>query len=274
MADATIPIGIDLGTTFSCAAYWDPQRKRHKIIHNTTTPSVVAFTVPRNNKAAKSEKLVGAAARHYSSRNPTSTMIYDVKRLIGRQFSDQEVQRDRKNWPFKVEEGEKGRPMIECKFDGKDKQFTPEEIAAMILGKLKADADFRGLNQKTTKCVITVPAYFDNKQRQATKDAGQLAKLEVMRVVDEPIAAALAYGIDKHEKAANRLTLIIDLGGGTLDVTCLRMDQGELVVKSKNSDTHLGGADFDQEFVDYCRQLFQDETGIDCRGDLRAMRRL
>ena len=163
--------------------------------------------------------------------------------------------------------------MIKCKFDGKDKQFMPEEISAIILERLKEYADTY-LNQKTTKCVISVPAYFDNNQRQATKDAGKLAKLEVLRVVNEPTAAALAYDIDKHENAADRQTLVIDSGGGTFDVTCLCMDHGMLEVKSTNTDTRLGGADFDEELVDFCCQQFEDETGIDCRGDVKAMRRL
>jgi len=167
MTDA-IPIGIDLGTTFSCVAYWDPKRKEHKIIPNTegdnTTPSIVAFTVPKNKKAEsgfKSERLVGSAALNQSSRNATNT-IYDAKRLIGRAIDEPDVVRDMKIWPFAVEKGDKDRPMIKCKFDGKDKQFMPEEISAMILEKLKEYADTH-LNQKTSKCVITVPAYFDNK---------------------------------------------------------------------------------------------------------------
>jgi len=260
MTDA-IPIGIDLGTTFSCVAYWDPARKEHKIIPNTegdnTTPSIVAFTVPKNKKAAagfKSERLVGSAALNQSSRNAENT-IYDAKRLIGRSITDKDIVADMKLWPFKVTEGKGGRPMINCKYDGADKQFMPEEISAMILEKLKEYADTH-LNQKTSKCVITVPAYFDNKQRQATKDAGMLAKLNVMRVINEPTAAALAYGIDKFADASDRLTLIIDLGGGTFDVTCLCMDQGMLEVKSTQGDTHLGGADFDQELVEHCCKTF------------------
>ena len=158
-----IPIGIDLGTTSSCVAYWDPKKKEHKILPNTegddTTPSIVAFTVPKNKKAVedfKSNRLVGKAAVYQIHRNATNT-IYDIKRLIGRSITDEDVQREMKSWPFRVEGGEKCRPMIKCKFDGKDRQFMPEEITAMILEKLKVDAD-KHLNQNTIKCVITVPA--------------------------------------------------------------------------------------------------------------------
>ena len=253
-------IGIDLGTTNSAMAVM--QSGKPEIIANSegnrTTPSVVA--VNKNG-----ERLVGQVARRQQVTNPKNT-IYEVKRLIGRNFSDKEVQRDLKLMGYEIVKSGNG---VKVKMG--DKEYSPEEISAMILGKLKADAE-SFLGSPVTEAVITVPAYFDDSQRQATKDAGKIAGLEVKRIINEPTAAALAYGLDK-EKADEKIA-VYDLGGGTFDVSILELGDGVFEVKSTNGDTHLGGADFDRTIVNYFVDEFKKEHGIDVTDDKAAMQRL
>ncbi|QQS17774.1 molecular chaperone DnaK [Candidatus Saccharibacteria bacterium] len=251
-------IGIDLGTTNSAIAYLlagKPEVITNKE-GNRTTPSVVGLK--------KGERLVGQVAQRQRVVNAENT-IYGIKRLIGRKFSDKEVQDDIKIMPYKIVD-KNGNAAVEL--DGK--VYTPEEVSAMILGKLKADAE-AFLGQPVTEAVITVPAYFDDSQRQATKDAGRIAGLEVKRIINEPTAAALAYGLEKHkeEKIA-----VFDLGGGTFDVSILELGDGVFEVKSTNGDTHLGGEDFDNRIVNYFLDTFKGETGIDLKSDKAAMQRL
>lgn len=252
-------IGIDLGTTNSAFAYLVAGKP--EVIANKegdrTTPSVVAIT-------KKGERLVGKAAQRQRVTNPSGT-IYAIKRLIGRKFSDAEVQKDAKISPFKIV-SKNGNAAVEL--DGK--VYSPEEISAMILAKIKADAESY-LGSPVTEAVITVPAYFDDSQRQATKDAGKIAGLEVKRIVNEPTAAALAYGLEKNkdEKIA-----VFDLGGGTFDVSILELGDGVFEVKSTNGDTHLGGEDFDNRIVEHFLSEFKGETGIDLSNDKAAMQRL
>lgn len=254
-------IGIDLGTTNSAMAVM--QSGKPEIITNSegnrTTPSVVAVN---KNK----ERLVGQVARRQQVTNPKNT-IYEVKRLIGRNFSDKEVQRDLKLMGYEIVKSGNG---VKVKMG--DKDYSPEEISAMILGKLKADAE-AFLGDKVTEAVITVPAYFDDSQRQATKDAGKIAGLEVKRIINEPTAAALAYGLDKGDKKDEKIA-VYDLGGGTFDVSILELGDGVFEVKSTNGDTHLGGADFDRIIVNYFADQFKKEHGIDITGDNAAMQRL
>jgi molecular chaperone DnaK len=225
---------------------------------NRTTPSVVAI-----NK--NGERLVGQVARRQQVTNPANT-IYEVKRLIGRKFDDKEVQRDLKLMGYEIVKGNGG---VKVKMG--DKEYSPEEISAMILGKLKADAE-SFLGDKVTEAVITVPAYFDDSQRQATKDAGKIAGLEVKRIINEPTAAALAYGLDKAK--SDEKIAVYDLGGGTFDVSILELGDGVFEVKSTNGDTHLGGADFDRTIVNYFVDEFKKESGIDISSDKAAMQRL
>ncbi len=252
-------IGIDLGTTNSAMAVM--QSGKPEIIANSegnrTTPSVVAI-----NK--NGERLVGQVANRQRVTNPTNT-IFGVKRLIGRKFTDKEVQKDIKLMPFKIEKKGTG---VQVEMDGKG--YTPEEVSAMILSKLKADAE-SFLGEPVTEAVITVPAYFDDSQRQATKDAGKIAGLEVKRIINEPTAAALAYGLDKgkEEKIA-----VFDLGGGTFDVSILQLGDGVFEVLSTNGDTHLGGEDFDLRIVNHFVEEFKKESGIDIKDDKAAMQRL
>ena len=253
-------IGIDLGTTNSAMAVM--QSGKAEIIANSegnrTTPSVVAV-----NK--KGERLVGQIARRQQVTNPKDT-IYEVKRLIGRGFNDKEVQRDLKLMGYKIIKSGNS-----TKVEMAGKEYSPEEISAMILGKLKADAE-AFLGEPVTEAVITVPAYFDDSQRHATKDAGKIAGLEVKRIINEPTAAALAYGLDK--KKADEKIVVYDLGGGTFDVSVLELGDGVFEVKSTNGDTHLGGADFDRVIVNYFADEFKKEHGIDIRDDNAAMQRL
>lgn len=252
-------IGIDLGTTNSAMAYMVAGKP--EVIANAegnrTTPSVVAI-----NKSG--ERLVGQVAQRQRVTNAKNT-IYGVKRLIGRKFSDKEVQKDHDIMPYKIVAKGDG---VAVKMG--DKDYTPEEVSAMILSKLKADAE-AFLGEKVTEAVITVPAYFDDSQRQATKDAGKIAGLEVKRIINEPTAAALAYGLEskKDEKIA-----VFDLGGGTFDVSVLELGDGVFEVKSTNGDTHLGGEDFDNRIVNYFLEEFKKENGIDLKGDNAAMQRL
>jgi len=254
-------IGIDLGTTNSAMAVM--QAGKPEIIANSegarTTPSVVA--VNKNG-----ERLVGQVARRQQVTNPKNT-IYEVKRLIGRNFNDKEVQRDIKLMGYEIVKSGNG-----VKVKMADKDYSPEEISAMILGKLKADAE-SFLGDKVTEAVITVPAYFDDSQRQATKDAGKIAGLEVKRIINEPTAAALAYGLDKDSKKDEKIA-VYDLGGGTFDVSILELGDGVFEVKSTNGDTHLGGADFDRVIVNYFADEFKKEQGIDVTSDNAAMQRL
>jgi len=254
-------IGIDLGTTNSAMAAM--QSGKPEIITNSegnrTTPSVVA--VNKNG-----ERLVGQVARRQQVTNPKNT-VYEVKRLIGRNFNDKEVQRDIKLMGYEIVKSGNG---VKVKMDGKD--YSPEEVSAMILSKLKADAE-SFLGDKVTEAVITVPAYFDDSQRQATKDAGKIAGLEVKRIINEPTAAALAYGLDKGDKKDEKIA-VYDLGGGTFDVSILELGDGVFEVKSTNGDTHLGGADFDRVLVNYFADEFKKEHGIDITGDNAAMQRL
>ena len=253
-------IGIDLGTTNSAMAVM--QSGKPEIIANSegnrTTPSVVAI-----NK--NGERLVGQVARRQQVTNSKNT-IYEVKRLIGRNFDDKEVQRDLKLMGYEIV---KSGNSVKVKMG--DKEYSPEEISAMILGKLKADAE-AFLGDKVTEAVITVPAYFDDSQRQATKDAGKIAGLEVKRIINEPTAAALAYGLDKGK--TDEKIAVYDLGGGTFDVSILELGDGVFEVKSTNGDTHLGGADFDRVIVNYFADEFKKESGIDITTDKAAMQRL
>lgn len=252
-------IGIDLGTTNSAFSYMVAGKP--EVIANAegnrTTPSVVAV-----NK--KGDRLVGQVAQRQRVTNPKNT-IYGVKRLIGRKFSDKEVQKDIDILPFVIEQAGSG---VKVKLG--DKSYTPEEISAMILAKIKADAE-AFLGEKVTEAVITVPAYFDDAQRQATKDAGKIAGLEVKRIINEPTAAALAYGLEggKDEKIA-----VFDLGGGTFDISILELGDGVFEVLSTNGDTHLGGEDFDNRIVNHFLEVFKKEEGIDLRNDKAAMQRL
>lgn len=254
-------IGIDLGTTNSAMAAM--QSGKSEIIANSegarTTPSVVAI-----NK--NGERLVGQVARRQAVTNPTNT-IFEVKRLIGRRFEDPEVQRDLKLMPYKIVKSGNG-----VKVTMGDKDYSPEEISGMILAKLKADAEaFFG--EPVTEAVITVPAYFDDSQRQATKDAGKIAGLEVKRIINEPTAAALAYGLDKNQNKDEKIA-VYDLGGGTFDVSILELGDGVFEVKSTNGDTHLGGADFDRVLVNHLLEQFKAEQGIDLATDKAAIQRL
>ncbi len=224
-------IGIDLGTTYSCVGVW--QNDRVEIIANDqgnrTTPSYVAFT--------STERLIGDAAKNQAAMNPSNT-VFDAKRLIGRKFTDESVQADMKLWPFKVNPGPAGKPIIQAEYMGETKNFTPEEISSMVLIKMKETAEAY-LGRVVTDAVITVPAYFNDAQRQATKDAGAIAGLNVLRIINEPTAAAVAYGLDqKTSKEKN--VLIFDLGGGTFDVSLLTIEDGVFEVKATGGNTHLG----------------------------------
>jgi len=254
-------IGIDLGTTNSAMAVM--QAGKSEIIANSegarTTPSVVAIN---KNK----ERLVGQVARRQAVTNGENT-IYEVKRLIGRRFEDKEIQKDIKLMPYSIVKAGEG---VKVTMAGKD--YSSEEVSAMILSKLKADAE-AFLGEPVTEAVITVPAYFNDSQRQATKDAGKIAGLEVKRIINEPTAAALAYGLDKADKKDEKIA-VYDLGGGTFDVSILELGDGVFEVKSTNGDTHLGGADFDRVIVNYLIAEFKSEQGIDLTGDKTAMQRL
>ncbi|KAK5451713.1 ATPase with role in protein import into the ER [Exophiala xenobiotica] len=256
-------IGIDLGTTYSCVGVM--QHGKVEIIvndqGNRITPSYVAFT--------DEERLVGDAAKNQYAANPTRT-VFDIKRLIGRKFDDKDVQRDAKHFPFKVVPKE-GKPMVTVEVAGKPKTFTPEEISAMILGKMKEVAEAY-LGKKVTHAVVTVPAYFNDAQRQATKDAGTIAGLTVLRVVNEPTAAAIAYGLDKKGKESQ--IIVYDLGGGTFDVSLLSIEDGVFEVLATAGDTHLGGEDFDQRVIDHFVKLYNKKNDVDIRKDLKTMGKL
>ncbi|KAK1663102.1 hypothetical protein QYE76_051261 [Lolium multiflorum] len=269
MAGATVAIGIDLGTTYSCVGVW--RNGRVEIVANDqgnrTTPSYVAFT--------KDEKLVGEGANNQLASNASNT-IFDVKRLIGRRFSDSSVKRDAKYWPFVLIKGRDDRPRIKVSYHGREKQFSPEEISAMVLVKMKETAEiFVGPGTTIKNAVITVPAYFNNSQRKATKDAAAIAGLKVMRMINEPTAAAIAYSLErKWRDGEESVLLVYDLGGGTLDVSLVVVKKGLLQVKATAGDNHLGGEDFTNNMVDHFVKEFEKRNHKDISGDKRAVRRL
>jgi len=257
-------IGIDLGTTYSCVGVY--QNGRVEIIANDQgnriTPSYVAFT-------AEGDRLIGDAAKNQLTSNPENT-IFDAKRLIGRTWADKGVQSDLKYFPFKVKK-QNDKPYIEVDVKGEKKKFAAEEVSAMVLSKMKEIAEAY-LGKSVTHAVVTVPAYFTDGQRQATKDAGTISGLNVMRIINEPTAAAIAYGLDKKEGEKN--ILVFDLGGGTFDVSLLTIDNGVFEVIATNGDTHLGGEDFDQRVMDYFMKLYKKKKGKDVRKDNRAVQKL
>jgi L1 cell adhesion molecule like protein len=258
-------IGIDLGTTYSCVGVW--KNNAVEIIANDqgnrTTPSYVAFT--------DSERLIGEAAKNQAAMNPKNT-VFDAKRLIGRKWGDKVVADDMKLWPFSVvKQGD--RPVIQVDYKGEKKIFTPEEISSFVLTKMKKTAE-NYLGTDVKNAVITVPAYFNDAQRQATKDAGTIAGLHVMRIINEPTAAAISYGLGKQDKTGEVNVLIFDLGGGTFDVSLLTIEEGIFEVKSTAGDTHLGGEDFDQRIMNHFVREFKKKHKKDLTTSDRAIRRL
>ena len=256
-------IGIDLGTTYSCVGVW--KNRMVEIIPNEQgsriTPSVVAFT--------DEERLVGEAAKNQATKNPTGT-LYDVKRLMGRKFHDKEVQHDAKYLPYDIV-NHQGKAYIRTSFKGETKTYSPEQVSAMILEKMREIAE-KYLSKEVKNAVVTVPAYFNDAQRQATKDAGTISGLNVLRIVNEPTAAAMAYGLDKKGKEIT--ILVFDLGGGTFDVSVLSIEGGVFEVLSTRGDTHLGGEDFDQRVMDYMMKLIKGKHGIDISKDKKAIQKL
>ena len=258
-------IGIDLGTTYSCVGIW--QNDRVEIIANDqgnrTTPSYVAF----NDK----ERLIGDAAKNQVSVNPYNT-VFDAKRLIGRKVSEPAVKSDMKHWPFKIVPDSSDKPLIQVEYQKETKEFSPEEISSMVLVKMKEIAESY-LGKEVKNAVITVPAYFNDSQRQATKDAGAIAGLNILRIINEPTAAAIAYGLDKKDDDEKNV-LIFDLGGGTFDVSLLTIEEGIFEVKATAGDTHLGGEDFDNRLVSYFASEFKKKFKKDISDNERALRRL
>ncbi len=258
-------IGIDLGTTYSCVGVY--KNNQVEIIPNElserTTPSVVSFT--------QYQRLIGKQAKNQITKNYKNT-IYDTKRLIGRNFNDENVQKDIKLYSFKVEKDNKNKPIIEVEYENKIQKFYPEQISSMILGKLKEDAEIF-LEQEVKDVVITVPAYFNNEQRQATIDAGRIAGLNVIKIINEPTAAAIAYGLNQKSNIKKKIC-VFDLGGGTFDVTIMEIDKQNFTVKATGGNSHLGGQDFDNELVKFCIEKFKEENGIDISSDQKALRRL
>jgi molecular chaperone DnaK (HSP70) len=261
-------IGIDLGTTYSCVAVWRNDRVDvcPNEQGNRISPSYVAFL-------KDGTRLVGDAAKNQASQNPTGT-LFDVKRLIGRNYNDATVQKDKTLFPFEVSADKNGKPVIKLPKEmskHSKKQFTPEEVSGMILRKMKEIAEAY-LGEEVKHAVVTVPAYFTDAQRQATKDAGTIAGLKIERVINEPTAAAIAYGLDKQDREEN--ILVFDLGGGTFDVTLLSIDNGVFEVRATSGNTHLGGEDFDQRLMEYCISQFKRQSNIDISDDKRAVQRL
>ena len=256
-------IGIDLGTTYSCVGIF--KNGRVEIIPNELgnriTPSYVAFT--------DEEKLVGEAAKNQGSLNPLRT-IYVVKRLIGRKFEDKEVQRDMKMVPYKIV-SKNGKPYVSVETTQGQKTLSPEEVSAMVLTKMKEVAEAY-LGREVKHAVVTVPAYFNDAQRQATKDAGMISGLNVLRIINEPTAAAIAYGMDKKQGEKN--IVVFDLGGGTFDVSLLTIDNGVFEVVATAGDTHLGGEDFDQKLTEHFVRMFKSKNGVDLKKDARAFQKL
>ena len=256
-------IGIDLGTTYSCVGVY----KNGKVeiiandLGNRIMPSYVAFS--------DGERLIGEAAKNQATVNPENT-IFDIKRLIGRKFTDKEVQFDKERLPYTVINHDT-KPYVQVMVKGEAKQFSPEEVSAMILVKMKEIAEAY-LGKKVKNAVVTVPAYFNDAQRQATKDAGTISGLNVLRIINEPTAAAIAYGLDK--KGSEKNILVFDLGGGTFDVSLLTIDQGVFEVISTSGDTHLGGEDFDRRIIDYMLKMHKKKTGKDCSKDKKAVAKL
>jgi len=264
--DKKIAVGIDLGTSCSCVGVWknDDVQIVSNSQGNRTTPSCVAFT--------SEEKLIGDPALNQLARNPLNTVV-GAKRLIGRKFTDPEVQEDIKLWPFTCSAGEGDKPMIEVEYSGAIKKFRPEEISGMVLSEMKAVAE-SFVGSKVSEAVITVPAHFNGSQRQATKDAGAIAGLNVLRIINEPTAAAIAYGLDK-KGSGERNILVFDIGGGTVDVAVLKMCDGIFEVKATAGDSHLGGDDFDTRIVNFCVQDFKRKNrGLDMSENKKSLRRL
>lgn len=264
VSDYGTVIGIDLGTTYSCVGVM--QKGKVEILvndqGNRITPSYVAYT--------DEERLVGDAAKQQAASNPSNT-IYDVKRFIGRKWDEKEVQTDMKHFPYKVV-NKNGKPVVEVTVAGKPKQLTPEEVSAVILGKMKEVAESY-LGKKVTHAVVTVPAYFNDNQRQATKDSGIIAGLNVLRIVNEPTAAAIAYGLDKMKEGEQHI-IVYDLGGGTFDVSLLSIDSGIFEVLATAGDTHLGGEDFDQRIINHFAKAYNKKNNVDVTKDLKAMGKL
>ena len=258
-------IGIDLGTTYSCVGVWEHDRVEIIVNDqgNRTTPSMVAFT--------PCERIVGDGAKYQIANNPHNT-VFDVKRLIGRRFSDPYVQSDMKLWPFTVVSGDNGKPLIQVEYKGQRKEFAAEEISSMVLSKMKMIAEAY-LKSDVKNAVVTVPAYFSDSQRKSTKDAAAIADLKVMRIINEPTAAAIAYGF--HTVCNEKKTILIfDLGGGTFDVSILTVDNGRFEVKAVGGDMHLGGEDFDNRMLNYCVQQFKRRNKKDITANAKALRRL
>ena len=258
-------IGIDLGTTYSCVGVY--RNNKVEIIPNNisgrTTPSVVCFN--------QSQILTGELAKRQITKNYKNT-IYDIKRLIGRNYNDNNIKEDMKLWPFKVEKDSKNKPIIIVDYNNEKKNFFPEQISAILLESLKQNAE-NFLGQKVTKAVITVPAYFNNLQRQATIDAGRIAGLNVIKIINEPIAAAIAFGLENICKEKKNIC-VFDLGGGTFDITILEIHNKKFTVKAIGGDSHLGGEDFDNELMKFCIKKFKEENDIDISNDQKALRRL
>jgi molecular chaperone DnaK len=254
-------LGIDLGTTNSCVAILETNNEA-KVVENSegtrTTPSIVAFS-------EKGERLVGQSAKRQAVTNPANT-LFEIKRLIGRRFDDPITKKDMGLVPYNIVNGDNGDAWVEANGE----KYAPSQVSAFILGKMKETAESY-LGEKVTQAVITVPAYFNDAQRQATKDAGRIAGLEVLRIINEPTAAALAYGLDKKKEG---VIAVFDLGGGTFDISILEIGDGVFEVKSTNGDTFLGGSDFDSRIVDHLVTEFKKESGIDLKADKLALQRV
>ncbi|XP_027353185.1 heat shock 70 kDa protein-like [Abrus precatorius] len=260
-------IGIDLGTSYSCVAVW--QNNKVEVIPNEqgnrTTPSCVAFT--------QTQRLWGDAAMNHRTKNPHNT-VFDAKRLIGRRFSDKSVQQDMKLWPFKVVSASRDKPMIAVTYKGEEKRFAPEEISSMVLLKMKEIAEAY-LGHSVRDAVITVPAYFNNSQKQATKNAGKIVCLNVLRMINEPTAAAIAYGLGKKGlREGEKNVLVFDLGGGTFDVSLVMIDEGKFNVKATVGDAHLGGVDFDNRLVNHLVGVFKEKHKKDMSENAKALEKL